>query len=57
MLTVSVPGKLYLIGEYNVLNDGKSAILFTIDKYVKAMIEPSEHFVLVNEKASLSAHY
>lgn len=50
MLTVSVPGKLYLIGEYNVLNDGKSAILFTIDKYVKAMIEPSEHFVLVNEK-------
>ncbi len=50
MLSIKIPGKLYLIGEYNVLNDGKSAILFTVDKYVTAMIEQSKHFVLVNEK-------
>lgn len=50
MLEVKIPGKLYLVGEYNVLNDGKSAILFTLDKYVTATIEPNERFVLVNEQ-------
>ena len=50
MLELKIPGKLYLIGEYNVLKDGHSAILFTLDKYVKVIIEPSANFVLVNEK-------
>lgn len=50
MLKINIPGKLYLIGEYNVLHDGKSAILFTLDRYIKASITKSEHFVFVNEK-------
>lgn len=50
MLEIKIPGKLYLIGEYNILNDGQSAILFTIDKYIKVKISKNPTFVLVNEK-------
>ncbi len=50
MYEIKIPGKLYLIGEYNILNDGQSAILFTIDKYIKVKITHNPSFVLVNEK-------
>ena len=50
MYEIKIPGKLYLIGEYNILNDGQSAILFTIDKYIKISISHNPTFVLVNEK-------
>jgi phosphomevalonate kinase len=50
MYKVKVPGKLYFLGEYNVLADGHSAILFAIDRYIKVSISESNAFILVNEQ-------
>ena len=35
-------GKLYIAGEYAILEDNSSAILTTVDKTITAIIEPSE---------------
>ncbi len=56
MYKLKVPGKLYLLGEYNVLADGHSAILFAIDRYIKVSIADCDTFVLVNEKQVYPLH-
>ena len=38
---VKVPGKLMIAGEYAVLEPGGQAIVVAIDRYIKAVIEPS----------------
>ena len=38
---VKVPGKLMIAGEYAVLEPGGQAIVVAVDRYIKAVIEPS----------------
>ena len=38
---VTVPGKLMIAGEYAVLEPGGQAIVIAVDRYIKAVIEPS----------------
>lgn len=40
--TVKVPGKLYITGEYAILEPGHSAILIAVDQYLTAQISMSQ---------------
>ncbi|MGW5107861.1 phosphomevalonate kinase [Nocardia sp. NPDC004123] len=40
MITVAVPGKLYIVGEYAVLEPGSAAVLVGIDRYVRVRVTP-----------------
>ena len=40
-VTVKVPGKLYLAGEYAVLEPGYPAVIMAVDHYLKAKVAPS----------------
>lgn len=42
MLEVKVPGKLYLAGEYAVVEPGHKAVVMAIDKFIKIRISYSE---------------
>lgn len=42
-LTIKIPGKLYIAGEYAVLNPGNPAILIGIDAYLSCQIKPHPH--------------
>lgn len=40
MITAVVPGKLYVVGEYAVLEPGSAAVLIGIDRYVRVRLTP-----------------
>ncbi|WP_433561906.1 phosphomevalonate kinase [Nocardia sp. CA-151230] len=40
MITVAVPGKLYIVGEYAVLEPGSAAVLVGIDRQVRVRLTP-----------------
>lgn len=42
MLEVKVPGKLYLAGEYSVVEPGHKAVVMAIDKFIKVRISYSD---------------
>ena len=42
MITVKAPGKLYIAGEYAVVESGYPAIFVALDQFVTATISPSE---------------
>ncbi|BBM20098.1 phosphomevalonate kinase [Lactiplantibacillus plantarum] len=42
MITVKAPGKLYIAGEYAVVESGYPAIIVALDQFVTATISPSE---------------
>lgn len=50
MLKISVPGKLYLLGEYNVMAPSHSAIVFAVNKTIDVTIKDSLKFVLINQE-------
>ncbi|MEU1431498.1 phosphomevalonate kinase [Nocardia sp. NPDC005746] len=41
MITVAVPGKLYIAGEYAVLEPGSAAVLTAVDRYVRVRLTPT----------------
>lgn len=45
-LTVRVPGKLLLAGEYAVLEPGSMALVLAVDRYVYADLAPGGHYSL-----------
>ena len=50
MITSKAPGKLYIAGEYAVVEKGHPAILVAIDRFIKVSLEKSE------EKGSIGAY-
>lgn len=40
-ISVKVPGKLYIAGEYSVVTPGQSAIIMTVDRFLTVTIRPS----------------
>lgn len=44
MITVKAPGKLYIAGEYAVVEHGFPAIIVALNQFVTATISPSESF-------------
>ncbi|MGW4366487.1 phosphomevalonate kinase [Nocardia takedensis] len=42
MITVAAPGKLYIVGEYAVLEPGSPAVLVGVDRYVRAVLSPND---------------
>ncbi|AVK64759.1 phosphomevalonate kinase [Lactobacillus sp. CBA3606] len=44
MITVKAPGKLYIAGEYAVVESGFPAIIVALDQFVTATISPSDTF-------------
>lgn len=44
MIEVRVPGKLYIAGEYNVLNKGGNAIVAAVDRFLTTTITSSNNF-------------
>ncbi|BDZ30852.1 phosphomevalonate kinase [Lactiplantibacillus sp. WILCCON 0030] len=44
MITVKAPGKLYIAGEYAVVEHGFPAIIVALDQFVTATISPSDTF-------------
>jgi len=46
MIEIKVPGKLFIAGEYAVLEPGYPAVVIAVNRYVKATIKPSVHKVL-----------
>lgn len=44
MLEVKIPGKLYLAGEYNVLNKGGNAVLVSVNRFLTVNIKSSEGY-------------
>lgn len=45
-LKLRVPGKLFLLGEYAILEPGSQALLLTFQRYLQAQISPAEAFGL-----------
>ncbi len=42
MIEVSAPGKLYIAGEYAVVEPGHPAIIVAIDQFMTVTIEPAK---------------
>lgn len=42
MITQKAPGKLYVAGEYAIVEPGNSAVLVAVNQFITASIEPSE---------------
>ncbi|QIS08785.1 phosphomevalonate kinase [Nocardia arthritidis] len=42
MITVDVPGKVYIAGEYAVLEPGGTAVLVAVDRYLTVSLTPAE---------------
>lgn len=45
-LTIKVPGKLMIAGEYAVLTTGYPAIVMAVNRFIYIHISPSDHFML-----------
>lgn len=43
MIEVKVPGKLYIVGEYAVVNPGNKAVLISVDKFITIKLKKSKH--------------
>lgn len=46
MITVAIPGKLFIAGEWNCLQTGRSCIVLPVNKFLTVAIKPSEQFVI-----------
>lgn len=46
---VSVPGKLYIAGEYSVVTPGQSAIIASVDRFLTVSVEPSHINQFISE--------
>lgn len=44
MISLKTHGKLYIAGEYQVLNNGGNAIIFGLNRYIYFNISPSDHY-------------
>ncbi|VEU82491.1 phosphomevalonate kinase [Acholeplasma hippikon] len=49
MITLKIPGKLYIIGEYSILKSGNEAVLVAIDKFVNLQIEAATDYEFSSE--------
>ena len=52
MITVKAPGKLYIAGEYAVVEPGCPAILVGLNRYVYATIEGLKNMQTVEQVAA-----
>ena len=43
MISQSAPGKLYIAGEYAVVEPGHRAVLVAVDRFITVRITPAEH--------------
>lgn len=43
MIEVKVPGKLFIAGEYAILEPGQEAIVIAVDRYVKVTVQKSDN--------------
>lgn len=46
IINVTVPGKLFIAGEYAVLEENRRAVVTAVDRYMKGTIEASSQYVL-----------
>ncbi|KMY23079.1 phosphomevalonate kinase [Actinobaculum suis] len=46
-ITVQAPGKLYIAGEYAVVESGQPAVLIAIDRFMTVKLAPAENYGLV----------
>ena len=46
------PGKLYLAGEYAVVNPGNPALLMAVNRYVEARVSSSERWLVTSAQFS-----
>ena len=53
MITVTYPGKLYLLGEYLVLEPGKSALVMAVNKTLSATISESETYCVYSDHGNV----
>lgn len=49
MISLRVPGKLYIIGEYSVLKPGNEAILVAVDKFINVTISAAVDYEFSSE--------
>ncbi len=49
MISLRVPGKLYIIGEYSVLKPGNEAILVAVDKFINVTISAATDYEFSSE--------
>lgn len=50
VITVKAPGKLYIAGEYAVVEPGYEAIVVAVDQFVTVSIEQAQKFGTINSK-------
>ncbi|MCP9380727.1 phosphomevalonate kinase, partial [Lacticaseibacillus paracasei] len=50
MITVKAPGKLYIAGEYAVVETGFPAILVALNQFVTVTVEESSDFGSINSR-------
>ena len=43
MIRRSAPGKLYIAGEYAVVEPGHQALLVAVDRFITVRVTPAEH--------------
>ena len=49
MISLKVPGKLFIIGEYSVLKPGNEAILVAVNKFIHVTVEESKSYDFQSE--------
>lgn len=49
MISLKVPGKLFIVGEYSVLKPGNEAVLVAIDKFIHVKIDQSYDYEFESE--------
>ncbi|QIK68856.1 phosphomevalonate kinase [Erysipelothrix sp. HDW6C] len=53
MMTLKFPGKLYLIGEYAVIEKGQSAVIYAVDRFLYTEIEASNTMLIESKFGAL----
>lgn len=43
MIEITTPGKLFIAGEYAVVEPGHPAIIVAVDQFVSITVEPTKH--------------
>lgn len=57
MIEVKTPGKLYIAGEYAVVNPGNKAIIMSVDKFIKIKLKKSSHEGSIKSYTNLKVIY
>lgn len=54
MISVQYPGKLFILGEYSIMEPGNSAIIVSVNRYLNASLKKSDNLLIMSDYGILN---